>query len=123
MKVGELILLGGHKFRLLKADEYSNKYMEANYEAFTENDIIKILEKIRLEGSSSPSIDEYSLNLIKSLDKNCDGWISYSDFYDGIRNHGIFLSPQEEYALMRKFDHNHDGKVSLEEFYHALIGK
>jgi Ca2+-binding EF-hand superfamily protein len=32
----------------------------------------------------------------------------------------IFLTNQEEAALMKKFDHNGDGVISMEEFYETL---
>lgn len=44
--IGAIVFLGGFKFRLLKADEYTEKYMEDNPNEFPQASIEHILEKI-----------------------------------------------------------------------------
>jgi len=41
--IGKTIFLGGYKFQLLKADEYTEKYMEDNPEIFPEASLQRIL--------------------------------------------------------------------------------
>jgi len=122
MKIGELVILGGHKFRLLKMDEYSEKYLESNPEVFPEADIYKIFEKFRIEGKTFKTLDEYALHLIKSLDKRADGYLYFSEFFDLLKSQNIILSPQEEHAIIRKFDQSNEGKISLEALYKDLCG-
>lgn len=37
--IGKTLILGGYKFQLLKADEYTEKYMEDNTDIFPEANI------------------------------------------------------------------------------------
>jgi len=60
------------------------------------------------------------IHLIKSIDQNGDGVISFKEFCDGLKKLKIFVSNHEEHALMRRFDHNKDGVISMEEFYNTL---
>ncbi len=45
--IGRTLFLGGYKFQLLKADEYTEKYMEDNPDMFPEQNIQTILNKIK----------------------------------------------------------------------------
>jgi hypothetical protein len=49
---GRTIFLGGYKFQLLKADEYTEKYMEDNPDIFPEAALNTVLRKI-LKGQSA----------------------------------------------------------------------
>lgn len=44
--IGAIVFLAGFKFRLMKADEYTEKYMEDNTQQFPEASIEHILQKI-----------------------------------------------------------------------------
>jgi len=118
--VGRTIFLGGYKFQLLKPDEYTEKYMEDNNDIFKEQDMNHILTKIRKGGSGYNSLQEYAIDLMRKLDTNGDGVISFGEFTKGLRNLNIFVTDHEEHALMRHFDHDKDGKISMEEFYNTL---
>ena len=50
--IGKTIFLGGYKFQLLKADEYTEKYMEDNPEVFPEASMVNVLQKIK-KGASA----------------------------------------------------------------------
>ena len=50
--IGKTIFLGGYKFSLVKADEYTEKYMEDNPYAFPEASLQNILKKIK-KGASA----------------------------------------------------------------------
>jgi len=120
MLLGELLLLGGHKFRLMKCDEYTEKYFEANPEVFKEASIYYVLNKIRTLGKGFPSIAEYSKDLMEKMDKNKDGYLCFDEFCTGLKNLGILLTYQEQHTLMRRFDKNQDNKISLQEFIETL---
>ena len=45
--IGRTIFLGGYKFQLQKADEYTEKYIEDNGDVFPEADLQTVLRKIK----------------------------------------------------------------------------
>ena len=47
--IGKCIFLGGFKFQLLKADEYTEKYMEDNPDQFPGSSIDQIIHKLKVE--------------------------------------------------------------------------
>lgn len=70
---------------MLKADEYTEKYMEDNPDLFPEASLDRVISKIRRNGSAYPSLQDYVIHLMKSLDKNGDGVISFEEFSNGLR--------------------------------------
>ena len=121
--MGKCIFLGGFKFQLLKADEYTEKYMEDNPDQFPGSCMDQIISKLRQEAMKSSSLQGYVVELIKKLDQNNDGVISFPEFTAGLRNMNIFITNHEEHAMMKRFDHNGDGKISMEEFYNFIADK
>ena len=63
----------GFKFLLVKADEYTEKYMEDNSGIFPEANVDDLIKKIKQQGASFPSLQEYAIHLIKTLDTNNNG--------------------------------------------------
>jgi len=118
--IGRTVFLGGFKFQLQSADEYTEKYMEDNPDQFPEASMDKIILKIKKLAKNYPTLQDYACDLLKKLDKNDDGVIDFSEFTNGLRSLNIFVTDHEEHALMRRFDHNGDGKISMEEFYNTL---
>lgn len=118
--LGKTVFLVGFKFMLNKADEYTEKYMEDNGEQFPEASIDELLKKIKLKGAGFENLQDYAIYLMKTLDKNNDGFVDVAEFSAGLKAMGIFASKHEEHTLMRKFDANGDGKISMEEFYNTL---
>jgi len=118
--IGRTVFLGGFKFQLQSADEYTEKYMEDNPDQFPEASMDKIVMKIKKLAKNYPTLQDYACDLLKKLDKNDDGVIDFKEFTNGLRSLNIFVTDHEEHALMRRFDHNGDGKVSMEEFYNTL---
>lgn len=48
--IGATVFLAGFKFMLVKADEYTEKYMEDNSDIFKQTSIVNIIEKIKKNG-------------------------------------------------------------------------
>jgi len=118
--VGRTVQLGGFKFLLQSADEYTQKYMADNGDMFPEASAQAIINKIKAPASRYPSLQEYAVDLIAKLDKNGDKFIDYREFAAGLRAMGINITNQEQHSLMRRFDANGDGKISMEELYNTL---
>lgn len=121
--IGRTVFLGGFRFQLVSADEYTEKYMEDNPDQFPEQNIQNILNKIKQKSSTYPSLQDYCIDLLVKLDKNNDGVIDFEEFTAGLRALNIHVTDHEEHVLMRRFDHNGDGRITMEEFYNTLAGE
>lgn len=54
--LGHTIFLGGFKFQLLKADEYTEKYMEDNPDIFPQASLNTVVAKIKKGGQAFKSL-------------------------------------------------------------------
>ena len=84
--IGRSIFLGGFRFQLVSADEYTEKYMEDNPDQFPEASMDKIILKIKKLSKNYGSLQEYAIDLLKKLDKNDDGVIDFAEFTQGLRS-------------------------------------
>lgn len=82
--LGTVIYVGGWKFMLCKADEYTEKYFEDNPEVFPEASIDHVLTKVRKGAKNYASMQDYAIDLLRKLDKNNDGVIGYGEFREGM---------------------------------------
>lgn len=83
--IGRTIFLAGWKFQLLKADEYTEKYMEDNPDQFPEAAVELVVSKIKKGAQAYSSLQAYVIELMRRLDKNGDGVISFEEFTSGLR--------------------------------------
>lgn len=84
--IGHTLFLGGFKFQLVKADEYTEKYMEDNPELFPQASIDSIIGKIKRGASAYNSLQDYVIALIAKLDKDNNGVLSFKEFCDGLKS-------------------------------------
>jgi hypothetical protein len=54
--IGQIVFLAGFKFRLVKCDEYTEKYMEDNATVFPEASVEALVEKIKKGACNFPSL-------------------------------------------------------------------
>ena len=63
--IGRTVFLGGFKFLLVSADEYTEKYMEDNPDQFPEASLDKIIIKIKKLAKNYPDLQTYAVELLK----------------------------------------------------------
>lgn len=76
-QIGETIQLSVYKFQLLRADEFTHKYMKSKPDVFKEADIAYIIERLKNLASKYKSLDEFLIDLIRKLDVNGNGVIDF----------------------------------------------
>jgi hypothetical protein len=62
--IGRTVFLGGFKFQLNSADNYTDKYMGDNPDMFPETALENIIKKIKKPASQFPSLQEYVVALL-----------------------------------------------------------
>lgn len=83
--IGRTMFLGGFKFQLVSADEYTEKYMEDNPDVFPEASVEAIMAKIKKPAAKHANLQAYAIDLLKRLDKNQNGTVSFEEFTAGLR--------------------------------------
>ena len=78
------------------------------------------LVKIKQGAANYKSLSDYCMDMIRKLDKNKDGMISFIELSEGLREFGIKIFKGEQAALMRRLDEDKDGLIAYEELYNAL---
>jgi len=59
--------------------------MEDNTEQFPEASLNNIINKIKKGASGHKSLQDYAIFLLRNIDKNGDGVISFKEFCDGLK--------------------------------------
>jgi len=90
--IGRTVFLGGFKFNLQSADNYTEKYMDDNPDQFPEAALENIISKIKKPSKSFASLQEYVVHLLAALDKNGDNVISFEEFSAGLKRMNICLT-------------------------------
>ena len=53
-------------------------------------------------------MQEYAVHMLRTLDANGDGFISFDELKHGLQACEIYLTDHEMHTLVRTFDHNND---------------
>lgn len=80
----------------------------------------KALLKIKSGAARFKSLSDYCMFLMKKLDTNKDGFITYLELVEGLREMGIKVFKGEQAAMMRRLDEDRDGVISYDELLKAL---
>jgi hypothetical protein len=83
--LGHTIFLGGFKFQLMKADEYTEKYMEDNPDVFPQSSLNSVIAKIKRGAAGYKSLQDYAVALLGSLDKDGNGVLNFQEFVNGLK--------------------------------------
>ena len=78
--LGATVFLAGFKFMLVKADEYTEKYMEDNEGTFPQASLVAIIEKMKKGSKGFATLQDYAIHMMKVLDKNNDGFVDINEF-------------------------------------------
>lgn len=78
------------------------------------------MRKIASGADEFSSLREYVQVLVSIFDQNQDGYISFTELTEGLKQFKINLTAQEKQGIMRKLDFNKDGEISEEEIFRAL---
>ena len=121
--IGHTILLNGYRFQIQGGDEYTEKYMEDNAETFPMASLTYVINKIKEGAHGHHSLQDYAVHLMRTLDANGDGFLSFEEFKSGLDRAGLLVTDHEMHTIVRHFDKNGDGKISMEEFYNTLAAE
>eukprot|EP01017_Pseudomicrothorax_dubius_P044864 TRINITY_DN7644_c0_g1_i2.p1 TRINITY_DN7644_c0_g1~~TRINITY_DN7644_c0_g1_i2.p1 ORF type:complete len:663 (+),score=197.49 TRINITY_DN7644_c0_g1_i2:178-1989(+) len=85
LHIGGSINLGKWRFQLLKADEFTQNYMNERVENFPENNLDSILEKIRVHAKNYRSVEEFLIHFVRTVDANQNGYLEFNEFAEGTK--------------------------------------
>ena len=97
-----------------------DKYSVAAAIIEEEQRVDQALAKIKAGASKFPSLKEYVAHMMKKMDVNKDGFISFTEMADGLREMGIKVFKGEQAAMMRRLDEDRDGRIAYDELLRAL---
>lgn len=120
MQLGASIILEKWRFQLLKADDFTQKYMNDRSDTFPQNNMDYVLNKIRGFAKNYSSTEEFLVNFVKLLDKNQNAYVEFEELVQGMKELGIHLTHHELATIMKTFDTNGDGRLSIEELYNNV---
>lgn len=83
--VGSTLYVNKYTFKLLECDDYTKKYMIDNPEVFRDSDLSAIVERIRLAGLKFQNIEEYAIEILKTLDPSGSNYVAKEDLLEGFK--------------------------------------
>ncbi|EGR34903.1 flagellar microtugule protofilament ribbon protein, putative [Ichthyophthirius multifiliis] len=122
-QIGELVQLGGYKFQLLRADEYTVKYMKSKPEVFKESDIQQVVNRLRQFSQKFKSYEDFLIQFVKNIDQDAQGQVDFNQVVRGLQKLGFNLTYQEIYTLIRHYSIGDNFKLSMKDLFVGLGGK
>ncbi|KRX10772.1 hypothetical protein PPERSA_00942 [Pseudocohnilembus persalinus] len=122
-QIGETIKLNVYNFQLIRADEYTHKYMKSKPHIFKEADISQVIERVKSFARNYPNYNAFLIDLVGKLDQTGRGEISFDELANGMRDLKIYLTYQELYTLMRHFDKQGKWRLDMQELFVGLGGQ
>jgi hypothetical protein len=83
--VGNTIYINKYIFKLLECDDYTKKYMRDNYENFRDSDVTNVVERIKLAALKHSSLEEFVIDVLKTLDPYGSNFVSKEDIVEGFK--------------------------------------
>ena len=80
-----------------------------------------VAESLRHRLARRPSISLH--DAFQAIDKDRNGYITYSEFQYLLEQHGIFATAKDVESLMDRYDKDKDGRVSFSEFVDEVTPK
>ena len=121
-QIGSIVKLGVYSFQLLRADEFTAKYMSERPEVFPEANLHETLQKIKTLAKSYKTYDEFLIWLIKTIDPKNKGVVGYEEFYSAIKSQ-YFLSHQEVYSIWREcFKGSSKNQIAMKDLWKVFGG-
>jgi hypothetical protein len=125
---GNNIYINKYIFKLLECDEYTKKYMRDNKEIFRDSDVNAVVERIRLAGLKFKNIEDYVIELLRTLDPSSSNFVCKDDIIDGFKKYyflkirfNLYLNVQEAVTLTDVLSRNEVGLYSMEDLYNLVI--
>lgn len=82
-KVGNTIYINTYSFKLVEADEYTNKYMQENPEVFRDSSLVAVIN--RLIAPNTDTLQNYSVTVLKTLDPEGLNYVSGESIVEGFK--------------------------------------
>lgn len=82
---GNNIYINKYIFKLQECDEYTKKYMIDNHEIFRDSDLNAVIERVKLAGLKYSNPEEFTIDLLKTLDPNGLHFITKDDILNGFK--------------------------------------
>lgn len=109
-----------YHFQLLRADEFTAKYMGDRPDKFPQANLTEVVDKLKKLVFRHKNYDEFLVWLIKTVDPSKAGTIKYDDLYKRLTAI-IPLTHQEVYTIF-KYCHTEDTTLSMKTFWKLMGG-
>mmetsp|Transcript_779 Transcript_779/g.1161 ORF Transcript_779/g.1161 Transcript_779/m.1161 type:complete len:613 (-) Transcript_779:318-2156(-) len=119
LHLGAEVEINKYKFKLVKADEFTLKFMEGDAGQFPCADINRIMKQLQqMFSSKSGNIRD----VFRQLDFDKNGTLSYDEFKKFLFEAGFKLNEHEILTVCRAYDADGNGEINLVEFARRVHG-
>mmetsp|Transcript_25837 Transcript_25837/g.45893 ORF Transcript_25837/g.45893 Transcript_25837/m.45893 type:complete len:613 (-) Transcript_25837:347-2185(-) len=111
--LGAVLEINKYQFRLIKADEFTLKYMEGDAGTFPHADIDRIQKQLREVFKHK---NHQIRKVFRGMDEDKDGKLSYAEFKKWLFDNGFRLNDHQITTLCRRYDSDGNGDINFVEF-------